>query len=88
MQIRIETDFTLDDLLGVVQKEEGEEIPEGYLTTQQWADWAGKTNAWMADFLNRAFRSGVLESERVPMHCRDGVIRRVAAYKFKFPEGE
>ena len=88
MQIKLETDFSLDDLLALVQKKEGEQIPEGYLTTQQWAEWAGKTYSWSADFLNRAFRSGVLDSQRIPMACRDGVMRRVPAYKFIFQKGE
>ena len=88
MEIKIETDFSLDDLLTLVQKEEGREIPEGYLTTQQWADWAAKTNSWMAEFLNRAFRNGVLDSQKIPVACRDGVTRRVPAYKFVFQKGE
>ena len=88
MEIKIETDFSLDDLLALVQKEEAEDVPEGYLTTWEWAEWAGRTECWMGTFLQRAFRKGLLDTQGLKRPCRDGRSRQVPGYKFIFREGE
>lgn len=80
-KIVLPTDFTLDDLLCVLEEQEQVES-SGFHTRREWEEILGASKYEMKRLLNLAWKRGVLLRDRHRRECMDGVVRSVPVYAF------
>ena len=80
MQIDLRSDFTLDELLGVLKEQEVES--DGFRTRREWEEILGISMHKVKDLLHLAWKKGVLLRSRHRRESLDGAMRHVPVYAF------
>ena len=82
-EIALPTDFTLDDLLGVLDVQEQHDGTE-FRTLKEWSAYLGVTNYRMSKLLHLADSKDILiRGKQRRANVLNGVIRPTSVYAFK-----
>jgi len=80
MQIDLKSDFTLDDLLCVLEEQELQR--SGFYTRREWGKILGVSGYKVSKLLHLAKDKGILNVTRHRRESIDGTIRPVQVYAF------
>lgn len=86
MEIPIPAEFTLEELQALLDGQEGEKPPNGYLTLREWREHFGITAYRMNKLLHRAMKVGALLRTKLLRENIAGAMQPRPAYKFNVPE--
>lgn len=82
MEIPIPTEFTLEELLELLESQEGKELPDGYLTTLEWKEYFNISILRVRQLLRKAKAAGVLLIAKLPRENIMGSMQPRPVYKF------
>ena len=80
MQIDLRSDFTLDELLGVLKEQEIES--GGFRTRHEWEEILGASGYKVKQLLHLAREKGILLYSRHHRESIDGTVRPIQVYAF------
>lgn len=65
-----------------------DETPDGWKTTEQWADELNKSDSVVHKHLREGIKAGIVECKRFPKRSVDGIMRPQPFYRFVPKKGK